>query len=104
MAGVKGRSGGKREGAGRKPKAADPVSTADPMQFLLDVMKGLIDPSPSQLKAAQTAARLLHGVPKEKGKKEQREEAAKEAAQGRFKAASAPRLAAVDGKAVGSAS
>lgn len=110
MAGVKGRSGGarpnsggKREGAGRKPKAPGSTVTRDPLQFLLDVMQGKVDPSPAQLKAAQAAAQYVHAKKGEGGKKEAKGDAAKAAGAGRFAPASGPRLAAVDGRQVAGA-
>lgn len=70
MAGVKGRSGGPRPnsggarpGAGRKPKAPDvqPLSVS-PLQFLESVMRGLINPTAAQLKAAIAAAKYRHAL------------------------------------------
>ena len=101
MAGVKGRSGGKREGAGAKPKATDlSVATRDPLVFLLDVMEGRIDPSPSQLKAAVAAARFLHAPKAEVGKKEGRDAEARDVVAGRFAPGRAPQLATVNGESV----
>lgn len=108
MAGVKGRSGGaransggRREGAGRKPKATDAsVATRDPLEFLLDVMMGRIEPSTAQLKAAQAAAKFIHAPKAPGGKKEGKEEAAKGAVAGKFKPGSAPRLVTVGGQKV----
>jgi phage terminase small subunit len=92
MAGVKGRSGGYREGAGRKPAPKpEPVSVEgrDPLDFLLDVMQGTIDPTPSQLKAAIAATQYVHTKKGEGGKKEQRQADA-EGVAGRFNAAKPP--------------
>lgn len=107
MAGVKGRSGGPREnsggareGAGRKPKDADCVAVRDPLEFLLDVMQGKIEPSPNQLKAAQAAAQYVHCKKGEGGKKNAKGDAAKTAGEGKFAPASGPRLAAVNGMKV----
>lgn len=52
MAGVKGRSGGARPGAGRKPKPPALNSETDPLRFLLMVAAGQIDASRHQLRAA----------------------------------------------------
>jgi len=60
MAGVKGRSGGARPGAGRKPKAAEPATTEDSKEFLTMAMQGLVDPSPAQLKAAIALLSVQH--------------------------------------------
>ena len=104
MAGVKGRSGGARSGAGRKPKEKPKsveIEGRDPLQFLLDVMQGLITPSAEQLKAAQTAVQYMHPKKGESsGKKEAAEDAQKAAASGRFGMREAPRLATAGGKAI----
>lgn len=88
MAGVKGRSGGPRPnsggarpGAGRKPKAPDVQSLAvSPLQFLEAVMRGAIDPTAAQLKAAIAAAKYRHAPadaekPKTPGAKSEAKEA-----------------------------
>jgi len=108
MAGVKGRSGGprpnsggKREGAGRKPAPAAkglveppvPGLTRDPLEFLLDVMQGKVEANAGQIKAAQAAAQYLHAK-KEGGKKDERADKAKSAGAGKF-APSAPPLRVV---------
>lgn len=107
MAGVKGRSGGPRPnsggarpGAGRKPKPAVLIDGRDPLAFLLDVMQGLIEPSPAQLKAATAAAKFMHAPKAPSGKKESKNDAAAEVAGGKFRPGAAPRLAAVNGKSV----
>lgn len=99
MAGVKGRSGGARPGAGRKkkPPATEtqpespgqkpeglPGSAAD---FLRMVMAGRIVPSVPQLEAAKLLARLEVAP---KGKKEAANEAAGKVAAGKFGARPAP--------------
>jgi len=102
MAGVKGKSGGARPGAGRKPdpKPETVVSgIRDPLEFLLDVQQGLIEPTPSQLRAAIAAAQYLHAK-KEGGKKDDAADKAKAAGGGKFGAIAAPRLAAAGGKKV----
>jgi len=70
----------------------EPVAVVadDPLQFLKDVMRGTIDPSPSQLKAAIAAAQYVHRKAGEGGKKDERASAAKVAARGKFAAAPAP--------------
>lgn len=93
MAGQPGRSGGARPGAGRKPAPKpEPVAVAvsDPLEFLRQVMGGLIDPTPNQLKAAIAAAQYVHRKAGEGGKKDELAEASKKASTGRFKAAPAP--------------
>jgi phage terminase small subunit len=88
MAGVKGRSGGARPGAGRKPKvvtraeqleqakAAQAVQTAaelgitDPRDFLLAAMLGRISASPAQMDAAKALVPYYHAKMGEVGKKD----------------------------------
>jgi hypothetical protein len=124
MAGAKGRSGGARPGAGRKKKNPDVevrlesqphggalkrsealpqepalVETRDPLEFLLDVMQGTVEPSAAQLKAAIAATQYKHAKMGEGGKKDARADAAKQVG-GRFSQAAPPRLAASGGKKV----
>lgn len=110
MAGMKGRSGGarpnsggKREGAGRKAKTPDTNATRDPLEFLLDVQQGLVDPTPAQLKAAIAATQYVHAKKGEGGKKDAKGDAAKAAGAGKFAPASGPRLATVGGRQVAAA-
>jgi phage terminase small subunit len=99
MAGVKGRSGGAREGAGRKPKPpASAPEEMTPLEFLEAVMHGLIDPTQAQLRAAVAAAQYVHPKVGEGGKKEAKEKAATEAGQGRFAPKQAPRLVVNNGR------
>lgn len=115
MAGVKGRSGGpransggarpnsggSRPGAGRPPSTppadTEPTDSRDPLQFLLDVMQGKIEPSPDQLKAGIAAAQYVHIKAGEGGKKDAQKEAAKKVAN-KFAAATPPKLVAAGGK------
>lgn len=89
MAGVKGRSGGARPGAGRPPKLAaavvatpDPETAVfdDPLEFLKAAMAGRIIPTLVQLDAAKAAIRYTHAAPAAGGKKEQAAARAKTAA------------------------
>jgi phage terminase small subunit len=95
--------GGKRPGAGRKPKpkvepavqietpAGDGAEVSrDPLEFLLDVMQGKARPSPDQLKAAIAATQYVHTKKGEGGKKDAAKEAAVEAAAGRFRPGAPP--------------
>lgn len=113
MAGVKGRSGGprpnsggSRPGAGRKPKQKEPapppavVATRDPLEFLLDVMQGIVVPTKEQLSAARAAAQYKHAKKGDAGKKEGSVAAAKVAAAGKFAAAQPPKLVASNGRKV----
>ncbi len=93
MAGVKGRSGGARPGAGRPPKQPDAQPVAmDPLAFLEAVMRGSIDPTGAQLKAAIAAAKFRHAVPGVNGKKGDAAKLAEDAAGGKFGARPAPGL------------
>lgn len=106
MAGVKGRSGGARPGSGRKPKPKEPpkqpekAATRDPLEFLLDVMQGAIDPTREQLRAAIAATQYKHPKKGDAGKKEGAAEKAKAAAAGKFGAAQPPRLIASGGRKI----
>lgn len=99
MAGVKGKSGGKRPGAGRKPAPKAPpkppaqCDDADMLEFLQNVARGLTDATPLQVRAAIAAVQYTHTKKGDGGKKEAAAEAAKKAAQGgRFAVGSAPKL------------
>lgn len=107
MAGVKGKSGGARAGAGRKPKPpanippevalAAPGEPLDPRPTLELVALGHIEVSPAQLKALTALLPYVHSKKGEGGKKDQRNDAAKKVA-GRFTPAAPPRLVAAGGK------
>ena len=111
MAGVKGRSGGARPGAGRKPKAkpagdaalkvelepqphggglkrsrAEPVPQGgkDMLQFLQDVALGRTEATTIQVRAAIAAVQYTHTKRHDGGKKEEAAEKAAKAAKGRF--------------------
>lgn len=119
MAGVKGKSGGprknaggKRAGAGRKPKKAVPhpaltqdsakpgKPSTDMLQWLQDVALGKINANQIQVRAAVAAVQYTHVKKGEGGKKDAKKDAALAAA-GKFASAPAPpRLAAVGGKPV----
>lgn len=96
MAGVKGRSGGARPGAGRKSKAAKAALTVpegeDPLAFMLSVMKNPEMDVRVRMQAAISAAPYVHQKPGESGKKEAKDKAAKDAASNRFAPAAPPRL------------
>jgi phage terminase small subunit len=102
MAGVKGRSGGARPGAGRKRKvvtraeqreqivAEEKQATAaslgieDPREFLLAAMQSKIPASPQQMDAAKALLPYFHPKLGETGKKENQRELASKAGQGVF--------------------
>lgn len=100
MAGVKGRSGGARPGAGRKPAPKLPIAvpvTPTPLEFLLAVMNDAMADPALRVKAATTAAQYMHIRKVDGGKKDEQADKAKKAATGRF-AASAPPLKLVGRK------
>lgn len=90
MAGMKGRSGGARPGAGRKAAPTAPNHAADPLAFLLAVMRGELAPSARQMAAAIAAARYMHPPAGAAGKATERAEATKRALTGKFRPALAP--------------
>jgi phage terminase small subunit len=104
MAGIKGRSGGARVGAGR-PKKSNPapvpiqISDRDMLQLLQDIALGKIDATPMQVKAAIAAVKYTHAVPGDKTKRETKQQEAEAAAQ-RFGSLPPPRLASNGGKPV----
>lgn len=99
MAGVKGKSGGAREGAGRKPKPPADSGIGDAKEFLERVVRGDIVASAQQLNAAKALLPYQHKKLGEGGKKEKQQEEAGKVA-GRFSPAAPPRLVATDGKRV----
>lgn len=109
MAGVKGRSGGKRPGAGRKrqpateitPEAAKTVDgePLDPRPTLELVALGHLEVSPQQFKALTALLPYVHAKRGEGGKKEKRQEDAEKPDE-LFAAMAPPKLAAVGGRKV----
>lgn len=98
MAGVKGRSGGKRENAGRKAKPKPPpapimaIEGDDTLKLLQDVAFGRVEATPLQVRAAIAAVQYTHTKRADGGKKEERAEKAKAVAGGKFSPAAPPRL------------
>ena len=90
MAGVKGRSGGARPGAGRKKKAPEPLiaqaqAHGDPLEFLRSVMNDPLADGKLRVDAAKALMPYVHerkGGEGELGKKKARELAAQTADQG----------------------
>ena len=79
--------GGARPGAGRKPgPKPEPavVPGMDPLAFLEGVMRGLIEATPLQVRAAVAAAQYRHTKRADGGKKEEAAERAKKASDGKF--------------------
>lgn len=101
--GMKG-GGGKREGAGRKPapivKMDIPVPLAatiahtDSKVFLIALMNDNEADVKLRLEAAKALIGYQHGKIGEGGKKDQKQDAAKKVAGGKFAAAAPPRLVA----------
>lgn len=60
MAGVKGRSGGARAGAGRKPKQPAVNGHGDPLDFLQAVWTGEVEATVAQVRAATAALPFKH--------------------------------------------
>ncbi len=86
MAGTKGKSGGARPGAGRKPAAPAVTGEKDPLKFLQMVWAGEIEASPTQVRAASAALPFTH--PKVDGAKK----ATPEKAPGKYAVRQGPRL------------
>ena len=105
MAGIKGRSGGKREGAGRKPAPAptifgdvasgESILTAalthkDPLSFLLALMNDGASDARLRVEAAKAALPFTAHKLGEGGKKGEQADKAKKAGAGKFAAAAPP--------------
>lgn len=95
MAGVKGRSGGARPGAGRKPKDEAEKKTLatsgkqSPLEFLLSVMNDNDVEDRLRLDAAKTAAQYVHAKKGDGGKKDEQADKAQKAAS-KFAPSAAP--------------
>lgn len=102
MAGVKGRSGGARPntggarpGAGRPPKDAPIIKIGakdDPLTFLREVMNDPDADARLRIDAAKALMPYVHKRIGDQGKKDERQDAAKKASEGKFKPAEAPKL------------
>lgn len=95
MAGVKGKSGGARPGAGRKPKEPEvsfAPKTEDPKEYLLSVMNDNGLDVRARLDAAKSLMPFMHTKLGEGGKKDEKARAAKSAGAGKFSAAPPPKL------------
>jgi phage terminase small subunit len=100
MAGVKGRSGGLRPNAGRKP--AQPVKLEipvpimetlahkDPMVFLMALMNDIEADVKLRADAAKTLMMYTHAKKADVGVKDEKAERSKKAASGKFAAAATP--------------
>lgn len=104
MAGKPGRSGGTRPGAGRPAKevqkldvpvpVGETLAHKDPKVFLLALMNDLEADVKLRADAAKALMPFMHTKLGEGGKKDQRQDAAKKVAGGKFAAAAPPRLVA----------
>lgn len=99
--GVKGKSGGARAGAGRKPKPEQremPIliesAEDDALKLLHDIAFGRIDATSTQLRAAIAAVQYTHAKVGEGGKKERKQADAHKVA-GKFRPSAPPKLVAV---------
>ena len=112
MAGVKGRSGGKRLGAGRKAKPKAPKAqvetvdatgeaspepqqlptTDDPLVFLMAVQNDPMTDIRTRVRAAIAAVQYKHTKRGDGGKKDDQADKAKKVAVGRFGPAAPPKL------------
>jgi phage terminase small subunit len=103
MAGVKGKSGGARPGAGRKPTPPTIIDLAatydDPEKFLRAVMNDAMTDAKLRVDAAKALMPYVHTRKGEGGKKEADAAAAKKVAS-RFSSAPPPKLVAAGGKKV----
>lgn len=96
--------GGRRPGAGRKPKNPKPEAPAapseppaisgydDPLEYLMAVVNDPTASRTERIRAAMTVAAYRHAKVGDKGVKEQRNDAAKSASSGRFAPAAPPKL------------
>ncbi len=98
MAGVKGRSGGARPGSGRKPKPKPEPAVCpglEPLAFLEGVMRGEINATALQVRAAIAAAQYRHTKRSDGGKKDEALEKAKKVAAGKFRPKAPPSLVVI---------
>ena len=111
--------GGKRKGAGRKPKhegaleapADAPQDDApkglnvpqgkEPLEFLRAVMDDPLADPKLRVRAAIAAAQYVHAKKGEGGKKDERQAAAEKAGKGKFAPPTGPKLAFVNGGKAG---
>lgn len=101
MAGVAGRSGGARPGAGRKPKNADSAALSigdrDMLELLQDVALGRVEATSLQVRAAIAAVQYTHVKRHDGGKKDDVAKRASKVAT-KFATSTPPKLVAVGGK------
>lgn len=94
MAGMKGRSGGARPGAGRPKRVPEaPTRIADGttmLQMLQDVALGRTTATALQVRAAIAAVQYSHIKARDGGKKDAQADAAVKASTGRYRQSKAP--------------
>lgn len=98
MAGKPGRSGGARSGAGRPKKEPQPVEIEtinDPKLFLIALMNTPYADVRVRADAAKALLPYVHKKFGEEGKKEGRQNAAKQAGKGRFAPQVPPKLSVI---------
>jgi hypothetical protein len=82
------------------PEVPATDTSTTPLEFLLKVMRDSKEDPRLRMEAAKTAAPYVHGKVAEIGKKGLKQDAAKDAAAGKFRAGVAPKLVAAGGKKV----
>lgn len=97
MPGAKGKSGGARPGAGRKPKPQAPmvkieVGDMDMLALLQSVALGQTEANALQVRAAIAAVQYTHTKRGDGGVKDERQAKAEKAAAGRFSTPPPPKL------------
>jgi phage terminase small subunit len=99
MSGAKGKSGGVRKGAGRKPSAKPaaetkpiPMGDRDMLEVLQDVALGKIEATALQVRAAIAAVQYTHIKKHDGGIKDGKNDKAKKAIGGKFTHSAPPRL------------
>ena len=99
--GARPNTGGKREGAGRKPAVLPPLPAAEgevtPLEFMLSIMRdGKADPK-MRLDAAKSAAQYVHMKKGDGGLKDERKAKAGKVIAGKFGASAPPKLVSNSG-------
>lgn len=105
MAGVKGRSGGARKGAGRKAKPLVYLPHLDggddALEFLASVRKDTKAPADLRVRAAVSEAQYTHVRTRDGGKNLVKTEKSRDAAKGKFAPGAPPKLVVNNGGSQG---
>ena len=80
----------------QRQEVPEALCASDPLEYMRRVMENETEDPKLRMEAAKTLASYLHAKPGEKGKKEQRQEAAEKMAS-RFSPSAPPKLVAVGG-------